>query len=247
MKRIEKIYNYMVEQSKELLLEDIKSGRGFSAAEIAKSLSMMRNNVSLELNNLLRSDKIIKIKGRPVLFLDRETVERLLEYKLQPGPLELESLHELIEDDKEEEAEKNPFDSLIGYKTGLRTHIEQAKAAVLYPPNGLNTLIVGPTGVGKTLFANMMYKYAMYVKRLDDNAPFVLFNCADYYNNPQLLLSHIFGHIKGAFTGADLEKEGLVAKANGGILFLDEIHRLPPEGQEMIFYFIDTGSYNKPG
>jgi len=247
MKRIEKIYNYMVEQSKELLLEDIKSGRGFSAAEIAESLSMMRNNVSLELNNLLRSDKIIKIKGRPVLFLDRETVERLLEYKLQPGPLELESLHELIEDDKEEEAEKNPFDSLIGYKTGLRTHIEQAKAAVLYPPNGLNTLIVGPTGVGKTLFANMMYKYAMYVKRLDDNAPFVLFNCADYYNNPQLLLSHIFGHIKGAFTGADLEKEGLVAKANGGILFLDEIHRLPPEGQEMIFYFIDTGSYNKLG
>jgi len=181
----------MVEESKGLLLKDIKSGRGFSAAEIAESLSMMRNNVSLELNNLLRSDKIIKIKGRPVLFLDRDTVERLLEYKLQPGPLELEKFHELIKDDKNEEAEKNPFDSLIGYKTGLRTHIEQAKAAVLYPPNGLNTLIVGPTGVGKTLFANMMYKYAMHVKRLDANAPFVLFNCADYYNNPQLLLSHI--------------------------------------------------------
>jgi len=247
MRRIDKIYSYMVEQSKELLLEDIKSGSGFSAGSIAEGLSMMRNNVSLELNNLLRVDRIIKIKGRPVLFLVRETVERLLEYKLQPGPLEIKSFHELIEDDKNEEEEKNPFDSLIGYKTGLRTHVEQAKAAVLYPPNGLNTLIVGPTGVGKTLFANMMYKYAMYVKRLDDNAPFVLFNCADYYNNPQLLLSHIFGHIKGAFTGADSEKEGLVAKANGGILFLDEIHRLPPEGQEMIFYFIDTGSYNKLG
>ena len=101
--------------------------------------------------------------------------------------------------------------------------------------------------MGKTLFANMMYKYAMYVKRLDAKAPFVLFNCADYYNNPQLLLSHMFGHIKGAFTGADAEKEGLVAKANGGILFLDEIHRLPPEGQEMIFYFIDTGTYGKLG
>ena len=199
------------------------------------------------LNNLLRADKIIKIKGRPVLFLDKETVERLLEYKLKPGPLELEDFHELRGEEKAEETEKNPFDSLIGYNTSLRTHIEQAKAAVLYPPHGLNTLIVGPTGVGKTLFANMMYKYAIYVKRLDTKAPFVLFNCADYYNNPQLLLSHIFGHIKGAFTGADTEKEGLVAKANGGILFLDEIHRLPPEGQEMIFYFIDTGSYNKLG
>ncbi|HEY8891165.1 MAG TPA: sigma 54-interacting transcriptional regulator [Clostridium sp.] len=247
MKRIEKIYSYMVEQSKELNLEDIKSGRGFSASEIAKALSMMRNNVSLELNNLLRFDKIIKIKGRPVLFLDRDVTERLLGYKLQPGPLELESLNQLIVDENTEEVEKNPFDSLIGYNTSLRTHIEQAKAAVLYPPNGLNTLIVGPTGVGKTLFANMMYKYAIYVKRLDAKAPFVLFNCADYYNNPQLLLSHMFGHIKGAFTGADVEKEGLVAKANGGILFLDEIHRLPPEGQEMIFYFIDTGSYNKLG
>ena len=247
MKRIEKIHSYMVEHSKEFLLKDIKSGRGFSAEEIAKGLSMMRNNVSLELNNLLREDKIIKIKGRPVLFLDREIAERLLQYKLQPGPIVLENFQELVAEENTEEEEKSPFDSLIGYNTSLRTHIEQAKAAVLYPPNGLNTLIVGPTGVGKTLFANMMYKYAMYVKRFDAKAPFILFNCADYYNNPQLLLSHIFGHIKGAFTGADVEKEGLVAKANGGILFLDEIHRLPPEGQEMIFYFIDTGTYNKLG
>ena len=62
-----------------------------------------------------------------------------------------------------------------------------------------------------------------------------------------MLISQIFGHAKGAFTGADTEKDGLVVKANNGILFLDEIHRLPPEGQEMIFYFIDTGTYNKLG
>ena len=96
MKRIEKIHTYMVEHSKELLLKDIRSGRGFSAEEIAKGLSMMRNNVSLELNNLLRADKIIKIKGRPVLFLDKEIVEKLLEYKLQPGPLVLENFQELM-------------------------------------------------------------------------------------------------------------------------------------------------------
>ena len=54
-------------------------------------------------------------------------------------------------------------------------------------------------------------------------------------------------HIKGAFTGAEKEKDGIVSKADGGVLFLDEIHRLPPEGQEMVFYFMDTGTYNKLG
>jgi len=78
-----------------------------------------------------------------------------------------------------------------------------------------------------------MYQYSKYIKKLSEDAPFVVFNCADYCNNPQLLLSHIFGHIKGSFTGAEKEKEGIVEKADGGILFLDEIHRLPPEGQEM--------------
>ena len=92
-----------------------------------------------------------------------------------------------------------------------------------------------------------MYQYSKYIKELPEDAPFIIFNCADYCNNPQLLLSHIFGHIKGAFTGAEKEKEGIVEKADGGILFLDEIHRLPPEGQEMIFYFMDTGTYNKLG
>ncbi|KYC69030.1 hypothetical protein B4099_0782 [Heyndrickxia coagulans] len=126
--------------------------------------------------------------------------------------------------------------------------VEQAKAAVLYPPHGLHTLIVGQTGVGKTLFANLMFNYAkLAAPFMDEDAQFIVFNCADYANNPQLLISHIFGHIKGAFTGADSEKDGLVSKADGGMLFLDEIHRLPPEGQEMLFYFMDTGTYAKLG
>ena len=66
-------------------------------------------------------------------------------------------------------------------------------------------------------------------------------------NNPQLLISHVFGYVKGAFTGAEQSKAGLVEEADGGVLFLDEIHRLPPEGQEMIFYFMDTGTFNRLG
>lgn len=247
MKRIDKIYNYLSERTQDLKIEDLTGKVGFSTIQISNELGILRNNVSMELNILLNQDKVIKIKGRPVLFIDRKSIEDKFGYKIKKGPLELENIDEIITSDIKKEIKKSPFDDLIGSETGLKNQVEQAKAAILYPPNGLHTLIVGQTGVGKTLFANMMYRYAKYAKRFNDKSPFIVFNCADYYNNPQLLISHIFGHIKGAFTGADNEKEGLVEKANGGMLFLDEIHRLPPEGQEMIFYFMDTGTYNKLG
>ncbi|SKA80012.1 hypothetical protein SAMN05428976_10430 [Clostridium sp. USBA 49] len=70
MKRIDKVYNYLIEKSKDLTLEDLKENKGFSASEISEALGILRNNVSMELNTLLRQDKIIKIKGRPVLYED---------------------------------------------------------------------------------------------------------------------------------------------------------------------------------
>ncbi|MGB9813417.1 MAG: sigma 54-interacting transcriptional regulator [Thermovenabulum sp.] len=139
------------------------------------------------------------------------------------------------------------FERIIGHDGSLKPQIEQAKAAVLYPPHGLHTLILGETGVGKTSLAEAMYQYAVQVGKLPKNAPFVVFNCADYAENPQLLLSQLFGHVKGAYTGADSPKEGLVEKANGGILFLDEVHRLPPEGQEILYYLIDKGKFRRLG
>jgi len=213
LKRIDKIYNYLLDNTKKLNMDTIKEKKGFSASEISKELDILRNNVSMELNVLLRDKRIIRIKGRPVLFLEKSTVEDIIGFKLQGESLEFDSIDKLIELSNENEKDEDPFNDLIGSETSLKNQIEQAKAAVLYPPNGLHTLIVGQTGVGKTLFANMMYNYAKYAKRFSEDTPFIVFNCADYYNNPQLLISQIFGHVKGAFTGADSEKEGLVEKA----------------------------------
>ena len=97
------------------------------------------------------------------------------------------------------------------------------------------------------MFAKLLFEYAKEMGRLKQEAMFVAFNCADYAANPQLLLSQLFGHIKGAFTGADRERQGLVEKADGGILFLDEVHRLPPEAQEMLFTVMDYGRFRKLG
>ncbi|ASW43253.1 sigma 54-interacting transcriptional regulator [Clostridium isatidis] len=246
MKRIEKIYNYILKNSKHLTKDDILNYNGFTALQIGKELNILRNNVSKELNILCKNNKVIKIKSKPVIYYPRELFEKVLSIKLKDDIREITNIQALI-NKKEKIEDQSPFNYLIGHDRSLKNQIEQAKAALMYPPNGLHTLIIGSTGVGKSLFANIMYKYAKYKNRLTKDSPFIVFNCADYSNNPQLLLSHIFGHVKGSFTGADFNTEGIIQKADGGILFLDEIHRLPPEGQEMIFYFMDTGSYNKLG
>ncbi|MFT8322464.1 MAG: sigma 54-interacting transcriptional regulator [Bacillus sp. (in: firmicutes)] len=249
MKRMERIYQLLVDKCEKLSKEELVDKEGFSANELVEELAMLRNNVSLELNNLVRSGKIVKIKRRPVLYIPRDVIKQNYGNILDRSILEIPSLKDLYEKKKKviKSFDQNPFRLLIGVDGSLKKQVEQAKAAIVYPPKGLHTLILGPTGSGKTLFAHMMHNYAKYAETMDEKSAFVVFNCADYYNNPQLLLSQLFGHIKGAFTGANSEKQGLVEKADGGILFLDEVHRLPPEGQEMIFYFMDNGLFNRLG
>lgn len=153
--------------------------------------------------------------------------------------------------DQEEDVGKeeifDPFKSIIGYEGSLKLQVNQSKAAVLYPPKGLHTLLLGPSGVGKSHMAEVMYNFAVTTKNFSSNSPFMVFNCADYADNPQLLLSQLFGHSKGAFTGANENKKGIVEMCNGGILFLDEVHRLPVEGQEILFYLLDKGKFRRLG
>lgn len=128
-----------------------------------------------------------------------------------------------------------------------RDLLEDALAALLYPPTGLPILFTGETGVGKTYMAKKLAEVAIKKNYFPQNTPFVAFNCAEYAQNPELLLAQLFGVKKGAYTGALENRVGLVERANGGILFLDEIHRLPPSGQEMLFYLIDQGTYRRLG
>ena len=78
----------------------------------------------------------------------------------------------------------------------MKTPVEQAKAAILYPPKGLNCLITGPTGSGKTYFAHAMFQFAK-LNQIGQRKEFVVFNCADYAHNPELLMSHLFGYVEG--------------------------------------------------
>ncbi|RKL62145.1 sigma-54-dependent transcriptional regulator [Thermoanaerobacteraceae bacterium SP2] len=222
MKRIDLVYEKLLE---------LDRGEGVSASDIADSLGLSRANVSSDLNRLCREGKAEKKGTKPVLFRPlQKDLQGSAEEKKQPLKDSSTSLDRF--------ADENP---------SMYSAVEQAKAAVLYPPNGMHMLIFGETGVGKSMFADLIHKYAVEMNRMDENSPFVVFNCAEYANNPQLLISQLFGTKKGAYTGADCDKAGLIEKADGGILFLDEVHRLPPEGQEMFFTFLDRGIFRRLG
>ena len=76
---------------------------------------------------------------------------------------------------------------------------------------------------------------------------FVQVNCSEYANNPELLTANLFGYKKGAFTGADSDNLGLLHFADGGVLFLDEVHCLNAECQEKLFLYMDQGIYHLVG
>jgi transcriptional regulator with AAA-type ATPase domain/transcriptional regulatory protein LevR len=251
MTRKEKVLNAVREYTMGLDIRDLPGRRlGLDAASIGKMLRIQRNNVSKELALLNKEKILMRIKGKPVLYLDIKTLEMKLGRALTEKEKET-GIIETIEVRKEEslpiKEQVNSLDSIVGSKGSLRTQVEHAKAAILYPPNGLHVILFGPTGVGKTMFAEKMYAFAQETEVIKKDAPFCVFNCADYADNPQLLLAQLFGYKKGAFTGADKDKEGLVEKAHEGILLLDEVHRLTVEGQEMLFHLLDKGFYRRLG
>ena len=88
-------------------------------------------------------------------------------------------------------------------------------AAVNYPPDGLPMLLTGESGVGKSFIARLIYEYALEQQTIAAGAPFVVLNCADYANNPELLSAVLLGYKKGSFTGADRDRDGLLKEADG--------------------------------
>ncbi len=107
-------------------------------------------------------------------------------------------------------------------------------------PTDATVLILGETGTGKDLVARTLWQQS---KRA--SMPFVPVNCAALPEN--LVESELFGHVKGAFTGADRDHKGLFEVANGGTLFLDELGELNKNIQVKLLRFLESGEIRRLG
>ena len=112
-------------------------------------------------------------------------------------------------------------------------------------------MISGPTGVGKSLFLYLAKR--LFQKQHENDykvPPVVEANCGHFASKTSdlnMVRSELFGHVKGAYSGASEHKAGLVEKANDGLLILEEVGELPFEAQAMLLTFIETGLYRKVG
>jgi DNA-binding NtrC family response regulator len=126
---------------------------------------------------------------------------------------------------------------VVGSSAALQRSIEQVRSVA---PSNATVLLLGETGTGKELFAQMIHQASQRAK-----GPFMAVHCAAIPAN--LLESELFGHEKGAFTGANERRVGRFESADGGTLFLDEIGEIDATTQVKLLRFLETRAVERLG
>jgi two-component system repressor protein LuxO len=138
---------------------------------------------------------------------------------------------------KDQKVRRTGFGGFIGTSPPMQLVYDIIEGAAR---SNASVFITGESGTGKEICAEAIHKYS---KR--GREPFIAINCAAIPR--ELLESELFGHVKGAFTGAHSDREGAVAQAHGGTLFLDEIAEMAPDMQTKLLRFLQNLSFRKVG
>ncbi len=128
-------------------------------------------------------------------------------------------------------------DLLVGDDPSFRAAVERATRAA---PSTASVLLIGESGTGKELFARLVHERSPHAR-----GPFVALNCGAIPTH--LVGSELFGHEKGAFTGAETRRHGVFEQAHGGTLFLDEVGELAIEQQPSLLRVLETRRLKRVG
>jgi len=150
---------------------------------------------------------------------------------------ELTAQRRQIRDLRERLDEKYGFENIIGHSPAMLSILETIRRVA---PADLPVLILGESGTGKELLAN-----AIHINSRRSDKRFVTINCAGL--SETLLEDELFGHVKGAYTGAAGERPGRFEYADGGTMLLDEIGDMPPKMQAKLLRVLENGEVVRVG
>ena len=146
-------------------------------------------------------------------------------------------LSQRVENLEKRVRKKYSFDTILGQSVAICQALDLARKVA---PTDATVLLTGETGTGKEVFAQAIHQASGRA-----NKSFVALNCSTF--SRELLESELFGHVKGAFTGALKDKKGFIEEADGGTLFLDEIGEMPLDLQAKLLRVLETSEFIRVG
>jgi len=230
-------FNLMDAQEPDVIVTDLRMPGKSGLKVIDKALALPGKPVVIMVTAYGNIESAVEAMKRGAFdFLTKpvnlEKLEILIQRALKSKTLEVEvkQLHERLD-------EKFSFEGIVGNSPKLRDVIDRVK---LVAPSKATILIEGETGAGKELIAQAIHQASPRAR-----APFVAVHCAAL--PPTLLESELFGHERGAFTGATERRIGRFEAADGGTLFLDEISEISPATQVKLLRFLETKAIERIG
>ncbi len=230
-------FNLLEAQPYDVIITDLRMPGKSGLRVIDKALTLPNKPVVIMITAFGNIETAVEAMKRGAFdFLTKpvnlEKLEILLQRALKTRNLEVEvrQLHERLD-------ERFSFEGIVGNSPKLREVIERVK---LVAPSRATILIEGETGSGKELIAQAIHQASPRAR-----GPFVAVHCAAL--PPTLLESELFGHERGAFTGATERRIGRFEAADDGTLFLDEIGEISTATQVKLLRFLETKSVERIG
>ena len=221
---------YLSEKPVDLVIADIYLGDGtgldlvdaVDAGKIDTRMILVTARGSVETASFARSHGVFDYLAKPLEI--EHLVGRVQAALADPSP-------------ESSPADDGPRSMIVGSDPSI---VEVYKAVARVAPLQIPVLIRGDTGTGKELVATALHRFGA-----NPDGPFVPINCGAIPDT--LLESELFGHRRGAFTGADADHPGAVETARDGTLFLDEVGELPPALQVKLLRFLQSGEIQPVG